>query len=82
MPSPLFSQRLARDLVFQHRFGEQLLQAAVLGFQAFQPLGIGDTHAAKLAAPKVVARLREAVPSAQLLDREARFMSAFDPNRK
>ena len=66
MRSPLFSQSLFRDLVLQHGFGQQALEATILGFQLLEPLGIRDRHAAELAAPQVVARFREAMPAAQL----------------
>ncbi|KTR16003.1 hypothetical protein NS64R_22075 [Enterobacter hormaechei subsp. xiangfangensis] len=46
-------------------------RAGVLGLQVLEPLGIGHAHAAELAAPQVVGRLTEAMPSAQVLDRHA-----------
>ena len=68
VPSPLFSEYLACGFVFQHRFGQKLLKPSILALECLQPFRIGHTHAAKLAAPKLVARLRETVPPARFLD--------------
>ena len=62
-----FSQGFFRHLVFQHRFGQQAL-------------GIRHAHAAELAAPQVVAGLREAVPAAQLGYCQARFRFPQEAN--
>ncbi|AAW73513.1 unknown protein [Xanthomonas oryzae pv. oryzae KACC 10331] len=71
MRSPLFLQRILDQVVLEHLLGQQLLQSRVLGLQVLEPLGIGHAHAAELAAPQVVGRLTEAMPSAQVLDRHA-----------
>ncbi|AKO16886.1 hypothetical protein ACU12_15340 [Xanthomonas oryzae pv. oryzicola] len=56
-------QRLLDQGVLEHLLGQQLLQSRVLGLQVLEPLGIGHAHAAELAAPQVVGRLTEAMPS-------------------
>src|SRR5687768_6043558 len=65
--SPLFSQHLTGHLDFQVRLREQLLESGVFGLELLQALRVGDAHAAELAPPQVVARLREPVLSAQVL---------------
>lgn len=69
MRLPLFSQRLTAQPVLQHRLGQQLLQPRVLRLERFEPLRIRHIHAAVLASPEVIARLREPVATAQILDR-------------
>ncbi|MCW1977225.1 hypothetical protein FHY33_001331 [Xanthomonas arboricola] len=46
-------------------------QPSALGELIHQPLGIGRTHSAELAAPQVIGGLAETVPPAQVLDRHA-----------
>jgi len=59
-------------LVVQHRFGQQLLELAVLCLQRPQTLGIRYVHATELPTPQVERRVAEAVLAAKLLDRRAR----------
>ena len=52
-----FSQGFFRYLVLQHRFCQEPLEPSILGFQFLEALGIRHVHAAKLAAPEVIAGL-------------------------
>src|SRR5918994_7690101 len=68
--SPLFSQHLTGHLVFQEGLREQLLESGVLRLELLQPLRVRHSHAAKLASPRVVARLGEPVLAAEVLHRQ------------
>ena len=61
---------LAGDLKLQHRLSEHFLQPGAFAFRLIQALGIRQTHPVELAAPEVVTSVREALPTAQLLDRQ------------
>lgn len=78
--SPLFSQGFFRHLVLQQRVSQQPLEPPVFAFQLLQPLGVGHAHPAKLAAPQVIAGLRESVPAAQLGHRQPRFRLPQEAN--
>src|SRR5690606_21070818 len=69
--SPLFSQGVLDHVVLEHLLGQQLLQPGVLRLQLLEALGVGHAHAAELAAPQVIRGFAEAVPAAQVLDRQA-----------
>ena len=68
---PFFSQHLAGHLDLELRFRQELLKPAIFGFKLFQALRVRDAHPAELAPPEVVTGLREPVPAAQVLHREA-----------
>ena len=54
--------------IFQHRFGQTLLQRAVFFFQLFEPFGIGQTHVAVFLLPALEGGFRDVVRPADFRD--------------
>ena len=78
--SPLLSEGFLGDLVLEHRLGQELFQPRVLGFKLLEALGLRDIHAAKLAAPEVIAGFGESVLAAQFGYGHAGFCFAQEAN--
>ena len=76
----VFSQGLARKLIFEQRLGKQLFETAILSLEGLQSLGVRYVHASEFVPSGVLAAFGKIGPAAELLNQRPRLRLLQEKN--